>query len=259
MDHATLHHGLQTHVFGHNLIFYDVTDSTNTRAKEMLKRRALPEGTVLVAARQTAGRGTRGHRWESNTPESLLFSLILQTPLQRQPLSFVPAIALARTLRDHYGIDAHLKWPNDVLVGHRKQAGILCEGVRQPDGQIAWVVGVGVNVNQQHFPVPIRHIAVSMQNVTGIQYAVEEVFQTYMLEIEQLYHDRGPENLIEVWLRYTRMIGQMIRVTKDHQAIRVKIVGLSPEGYLQVKHPDGRLETWMSATELDLDRDYHIR
>lgn len=256
MDAASLRDGLQTSVFAQNLIFYDATDSTNTQAKEMLKRRTLPEGTVLVAARQTAGRGTGGRHWESATPESLLFSLVLQTPLRRQPLSFVPAIALARTLRRHYGIDAHLKWPNDVLVNHRKLAGILCEGVSQADLKMAWVVGVGVNVNQSAFPEPIRNIAVSMHHMTGMSYAIEKVFQNYMLEMEQLYH--SPEDVIDAWLSHTRMIGQTIRATQHDRETIVKVVGMSPEGYLKVEHADGQCETWTSATSLHIDRGYSV-
>lgn len=254
MNKASLKDGLKTHVFGQNLIFYDVTDSTNTQAKAILKQRTLPEGTVLVAARQTAGRGTGGHRWESATPESLLFSLILQAPLRLQPLSFIPAIALARMLREHYGIDAHLKWPNDVLAGDSKLAGILCESVSQPSLQTAWIVGVGVNVNQQVFPESIRNIAVSMRNMTGSSYAIENVFQDYMLEMEQLYHSQ--ENVIDAWQRYTRMIGQTIRATQHDQETVVRVIGISSEGYLQVEQADGRRETWMSATNLDIDRNH---
>ncbi len=255
MHKASLRDGLQTRIFAQNLIFYDVTDSTNTQAKKMLKDRTLPEGTVLVAARQTAGRGTGGHRWESATPESLLFSLILHAPLRLQPLSFVPAIALARTLCEHYDIDAHLKWPNDILVEDRKLAGILCEGVSQPSLQTAWVVGVGVNVNQQAFPEHIRDIAVSMHRMTGRCYAIENVFQDYMLEMERFYY-HAQEDVIDAWLRYTRMIGQTIRATQHDQETLVKVIGLSPEGYLKVEHSDGQCETWMSATYLDIDRTY---
>jgi len=254
MNEVSLKDGLRTRMFAQNLIFYDVTDSTNTQAKAMLKRRTLSEGTTLVAARQTAGRGTGGHRWESATPESVLLSLVLQTPLRHQPLSFVPAIALARTLREYYHIDAHLKWPNDVLVGDCKLAGILCEGISQPNLQTAWVVGVGINVNQQIFPEPLRGIAISMHNVTGISYSIENVFQDYMFEMEQLYHSQ--QNLIDAWLRYTRMMGQTIRATQHDQETIVKVMGISPEGYLQVEHTDGRCETWMSASDLDIDRRY---
>jgi biotin-(acetyl-CoA carboxylase) ligase len=113
---------------------------------------------------------------------------------------------------------------------------------------------VGVNVNQHVFPEPIRDSAVSMRNMTGKVYTIENVFQDYMLEMERLYHSQ--EDVIAAWLRYTRMIGQTIRVTQHRQAMTVKVIGLSPEGYLQVEHADGRCETWMSTTHLEMDRAY---
>ena len=254
MQDNTLRQGLQTHTFAQHLYVYEVTDSTNTRAKEALKQQRLAEGTVFIAARQTAGRGTGGHRWESATPESLLFSLVLQTPLRRQPLSFLPAVALVRALRQLDGIEAHLKWPNDVLVGDRKLAGILCESAWQPQQQLAWIVGVGVNVNQLTFPNPIRHLAVSMRQITGRSYAIERLFQAYMLELEHLYHTE--EDLIQAWLSCTRMIGKTIMATQDGTQRPVKVIGLSPEGYLTVEYPDGQGDTWMSAAHLDIDQTY---
>ncbi len=255
MNETSLQQGLQTKRFGQNLFFYEVTDSTNTQAKAMLKRQALPEGAVFIAARQTAGRGTGGHRWESDAPESLLFSLILHPPLRHQPLSFVPAVALARTLRERYDIDAHLKWPNDVLVGDRKLAGILCEGVSHPGQGTAWVVGVGVNVNQPAFPESIRDVAISMHRISGISYAIETVFQDYMLEMEQFY-DHAQEDVIQAWLGYSRMVGKIVRATRQDQETTVKVLGISPQGYLQVEHADGQRETWSAATHLDIDQRY---
>jgi biotin-(acetyl-CoA carboxylase) ligase len=93
-----------------------------------------------------------------------------------------------------------------------------------------------------------------MRNMTGIAYPIENMFQDYMLEMERLYHSQ--EDVIAAWLQYTRMIGQPIRVKQRDQAVTVKVIGLSPEGYLQVEHADGQCETWMSTTYLDMDRAY---
>lgn len=249
--------GLQTNTFAQHLYAYKVTDSTNTRAKELVKQQPVPEGTVFIAATQTAGRGTGGHHWESTTPESLLFSLVLQAPLRQQPLSFLPAIALVRTLRQYAGIAAHLKWPNDVLVGDRKLAGILCESAWQPEQQLAWIIGVGINVNQLMFPNSIRHLAISMQQIAGKPFSIEHLFQHYMLEMEQLYYSE--EDLIQAWLADTQMVGKTIRTTQHGVQQLVKVCGLSPEGYLRVEHPDGQVETWMSTSHLDIDQAYSPR
>lgn len=254
MDKETLQRDLQTHIFAQKLIVYDVTDSTNTRLKEMLSIQVLAEGTVLIAQQQTAGRGTGGRVWESANSESLLMSLVLQMPLRQQPLSFLPAIALVRTLRQFDGIEAHLKWPNDVLVGKRKLAGILCESVKQPNQQLAWVVGVGVNVNQEQFPDSIQDLAISMRQITGNSYAIERFFQTYLLEMERLYYSQ--ENLVQSWLCCTQMIGKTINATKQGAACHVKVVGLSPEGYLIVEDVNGRRETWISSNGVNINQNY---
>lgn len=250
----TLQKGLKTRTFAQHLVVYDETDSTNTRAKETLKIEILPEGAVFIAKKQTAGRGTGGNTWESSTPESLLFSLVLQTPLRQQPLSFLPAIALVRTLSHVAGIEAHLKWPNDVLIGKRKLAGILCEAVKQPDLTLAWVVGVGVNINQAKFPNSIQDVAVSMRQITGNTYCVEDIFQAYMLEMESLYH--STTDLTQEWLNCTKMVGKSIITTKNAQQRTVTVVGLSQEGYLIVECSKGMRETWMSSTYLDIGTNY---
>lgn len=254
MNQASLQQGLETTGFGRHLIYYPVTDSTNTRAKERLRCDTLPEGTVFVAERQTAGRGTRQNRWESDAPHSLLFSLVLQSPLKHQPLSFLPAVALVRLLREHYVIDAHLKWPNDVLVGDCKLAGILCEGVSQANAQLAWVVGVGINVNQREFPEPIHNIAISMYQLLGTTYSIEKLFKAYLLEMEQLYESE--ENIVQAWQQYTRMLGKIICTTQHGQKEKVKVLGVSPEGYLNVEYADGCRETWTSMSHLDIDPTY---
>ncbi len=248
---------LETHTFGQNLFVFESTDSTNTRAKERLKESALPEGSVFVALSQTAGRGTRGRSWESNTAESLLFSLVLQTPLQQKNLSFLPAIALVRTLRKFAGLDAHVKWPNDVLVDQRKLAGILCESVNYPNNpnqSMAWIVGVGVNINQVSFPSVIAEQAVSLRQIMGKSYSIEALFQAYLLEMERLYYSK--EDLISLWLTCTKMLGKTILTKKNGVQRELKVVNLSLEGYLILEDANGKLETWMSSTYLEIGTKY---
>lgn len=254
MDKETLQLQLNTNTFGQSLTCYEEIDSTNSCLLEQLSNHCLPDGMVLVAKRQTAGRGTGGKRWESSNSESLLMSLLLQTPLRQQPLSFLPAIALVRTLRGFDGIDAHLKWPNDVLVGTRKLAGILCESATQPNQQQAWVVGVGINVNQRQFPDSLQNVAISMRQITGKSYPIERLFQDYLLEMEQLYY--SPQDLVQSWLMHTKMIGKTITATKQGVLRRVKVVGLSAEGYLIVDNQHGEREVWMSSNQLHIDQDY---
>src|SRR5687768_16481145 len=163
----------------YRVTWYDVTDSTNTRALEALADGTARDGDVFVAGRQTAGRGTDGHVWVSDEPLGLWTSIVFTEPLRARPLSLLPAVALAIVLRRDHGVAAHLKWPNDVLVGAgedtRKIAGILVESHRSPTA-FGWVVGVGVNLNHYHFEPPLDAIATSLRMQARIAVSVGTFF-----------------------------------------------------------------------------------
>jgi len=141
---------------------YRVTDSTNTRARELAEAGA-PGGTVVTAAEQTAGRGRQGRSWTAPAGAALLYSVILR-PLERRhallPLAAAVAVCDAAEALES-GLECRIKWPNDVWVGERKLAGILIEA-RPQDG---WaVVGVGLNlaIAEADFPPELRETATSL-------------------------------------------------------------------------------------------------
>jgi BirA family biotin operon repressor/biotin-[acetyl-CoA-carboxylase] ligase len=138
------------------------TDSTNTRARELAAAGA-PHGTVVTAAEQSAGRGRQGRSWVAPAGKALLYSAVVRPLLERHatlPLA-VPLAVCEAAEELQPGIECRVKWPNDVLVGDRKLAGILIEA-RPQDG---WaVVGVGLNlaINPHEFPPELRESATSL-------------------------------------------------------------------------------------------------
>ena len=133
---------------GHPRAHYRLTDSTNARARELATRGA-PHGTLVTAAEQSAGRGRQGRTWSAPAGRALLCSIVIRDPPRLLPL--VAGVAVAEVV----GPDAQLKWPNDVLVGGRKVAGILVEARLQE----RWaVVGIGLNValGPEDFPPDLR-------------------------------------------------------------------------------------------------------
>ena len=132
------------------VIFYEETDSTNARAKDLI--RAGAEGGTLVAAdMQTAGRGRLGRSFSSPSGEGIYMSLILKpelSPDRFSMLTILAAMAIARAFEALYDLKADIKWPNDILVNNKKTVGILTEGV-PPDHVI---IGIGINVNNREFP-----------------------------------------------------------------------------------------------------------
>ncbi len=136
---------------GHPRVNFRLTDSTNARARDLAGRGA-PHGTLVTAAEQSAGRGRQGRTWVAPAGRALLCSVVIRDPPRLLPLAAGGATA------EVAGPEASLKWPNDVLVGGRKVAGILVEG-RPQEG---WsVVGIGVNVAlaANEFPAELRDVA----------------------------------------------------------------------------------------------------
>ncbi len=168
---AALQRCLRSAVFGHRVFYYPTVGSTNDRALE-LAAAGEPEGGLVLAEEQTGGRGRRDRAWTSRSRLGIYASLILRPglPAARAPLfTFVAAISVADALRESARLEARIKWPNDVLIGRRKIAGILGE-VRGSDPEIReLVMGMGLNVNQSpgDFPPDLRERATSVRIETG--------------------------------------------------------------------------------------------
>jgi BirA family transcriptional regulator, biotin operon repressor / biotin---[acetyl-CoA-carboxylase] ligase len=192
-----------------------VTGSTNA---DLLAEAAAgaAEGRVLVAEEQTAGRGRLGRQWVSAPGASLTFSVLLRPqelpPARRAWIPLLAGVAVAAALRSAAAVDACLKWPNDVLVGGAKLAGILAEQHRE-----AVVVGVGINVRlrRQDLPVPTA-TSLLLENATGTDR--EQLLGAVLGELEHWYlaeaGARDPEQsgLRAAYLRYCATIGRQVRV-----------------------------------------------
>ncbi len=244
--------GLKTERFGRSLVLRDLVDSTNASAVAAMREVIVPEGTAFVARRQAHGKGTGGRSWLSDDPDGLWFSLVLQEPIKRHPLSFLPGIALVDLLREEYGIATSLKWPNDVMVEGRKLCGVLVESQLQPGGAMGWVVGVGINVNHERLPDPISDIAVSMRLATGQRFDLPSLFALLMNRLEGLY-DEGAD-LVAMWETRSDMIGRRVEARRDGKVSHVTVTGVSAEGHLQVVFDDGRTQAWASATGLEISQ-----
>ncbi len=162
---------LTTHDVGRALHHFEETTSTNDEARRLAEEGAF-HGETVVAERQTAGRGRRGRSWFSPPGRSIYLSVVLRpdVPPARAPeLNLVAAVAVARTLRDAFGLPAGIKWPNDVNARGRKIAGILTELETRGTAIDFVVLGMGVNVNQgsDDFPPELRETATSIRIELG--------------------------------------------------------------------------------------------
>ena len=187
-------------------------DSTQERAFALAAAGA-PDGSVVVAETQTAGRGRRGRRWQDEAGASLLVSLVIRPRLAppAQPLlSYAAAVAVVDTLRRATGLEARVKWPNDVLVGGRKVAGILLEA---RDGVV--VIGIGLNVGQQRFPSGLAGRATSVALETGRPEDREAVLAVLLEELDRwrgVLERDGFEPVRVRWRAAADTLGRTIRV-----------------------------------------------
>lgn len=250
MDKQKLISLLKTKIIGQELYIFDSIDSTNNEAKQRASSRTLSKGTTFVAAQQTQGKGTDGNTWHSSQG-NLYLSIVFPFDDKITTLfPFYPAVALAKVLRRNYSIMAHLKWPNDILIGNKKIAGILCEGI---SGK-SMVMGIGINTTQDAFPKELEDIATSVALESSKVIKNETLFCRFLEEYEKLFY--GQCNIREEWIKHSEMIGKTIETMHNNTARRVEVCGLSPEGYLQVKTEQGTNETWMARRGLDISANY---
>jgi BirA family biotin operon repressor/biotin-[acetyl-CoA-carboxylase] ligase len=157
----------------------DVETCESTQA---LVDTSLPEGAIVVADHQTAGRGRLGRRWETPPGTAILCSILLKPPASRSApeLALVAGIAVADTIERATGLAVQLKWPNDVMLRRTKVAGILAE---MRDGAV--VLGIGLNVNQAREELPER--AGSLRSLTGREYDREAILASLLEDLGARY------------------------------------------------------------------------
>ena len=189
---AEIRDGLKTSIFGRERIdHFPVIDSTNVHAR-MIADRGAPEGTVVVAEAQLKGKGRRGRSWFSPAGEGIYVSVILRprvAPSEAPQLVLMAAVAAAEALLAHAALPVSVKWPNDILVGGKKIAGILTEMRLAGDRIDHVVIGMGVNVNTpaESLPPEIAAIATSLCADTGRTFSRAGLLRTYLEKLEGWY------------------------------------------------------------------------
>lgn len=217
-------------------------DSTNTRLLALTETGAA-SGRVLVADRQTAGRGRRGHAWYSAPGDSLTFSVLWRFgPESSAPtaLSLAVGVALAEAMDNLRIDDVTLKWPNDVLHGGRKLAGILVE--LQPGNTHSAVIGIGLNLNlPEDMPVDVAQTAVGLYSL-GSQISREKALAIVLASLARTldrYAAGGFAMLREAWLARHAFQNQSVRITGDGVDSVGTCLGIDHDGALLVATASG--------------------
>lgn len=225
--------------------------STNTELLRLAESGAAARTTV-VALHQTAGRGRAGHTWEAPPGSSLLFSTLLRPrlPMETLPLATLAVgLGVCEGVRTETGLDAGLKWPNDLLVHGRKCAGVLCEGVPvSAEGGAAIVAGVGVNVSTPAEALPRRAIfpATSLA-LEGATPDPERLLQRLLEAIWRwcgvLEETGGAERVVERFREWDALRGRALRVElPGGTSVEGRSLGVAPSGALRLQTSAGPLD-----------------
>lgn len=238
---------LKTEWMGRVMRYFEVLDSTNQTAYQFALGGA-KEGEVVIAESQRKGRGRLGREWYSPAFVNLYLSVILRPkiPLQKVPLmTLVAAVATSDAIERFSGLSPSIKWPNDILIGHRKVAGLLNELHSEADRVHFLILGVGVNLNLQREKMPeeLRRTATSLRDELGEVVSRKAFLAELLLELEKGY-DRflreGGEAVLQAWSERAQIKGKPIRVTSFGEIVEGIAVGVDSDGALLVKGADGR-------------------
>ena len=240
--------------FGKRVNHFFRTDSTQNVAMR-LAGEGEPHGTLVIAEEQIAGRGRVGRAWYSEKTSGVYFSLILRPPLapvHAPLLTLAAGLAGYEAVRDITGLPVDIRWPNDLLIGKKKFAGILTEMLAETERVHYVVVGVGINVNHTKLPAELETIATSLRIEGTRAYSRLEIL-VRLLESFDRYYNRllvpeGKQAILAGWSAASSYASdKRVRVSTGTEEFTGTTAGLDANGLLRVRREDGRVETVLSG------------
>lgn len=239
---------LTTTAFGREVYFFDEIDSTNNYIKKIAENGA-GHGSLAIAECQTGGRGRRGRAWKSPKGTGIWMSYLLRPaipPYSASMLTLVAGLAVSRVLSEVTGIEAGIKWPNDVVMNGHKVCGILTEMSADPDIINYVVVGIGINVNTREFPEDIAEVATSLRIETGRQHNRSGIIAKICTDFENLYGKLcecgNMAALTEEYNKHLVNVDREVRISELQDSYSGIARGIDNEGRLLVELPDGSIK-----------------
>ena len=244
---------LKGNLFGKHFHHFLRVDSTNRVAME-LGYAEEPEGTVVIAEEQTAGRGRAGRPWHSERGTGIYVTLLLRpkiSPVQAPVLTMMAGLSARSAVQAQTGLAVDVKWPNDLMLSEKKLGGILTEMHAEPSQVRFVIVGIGINVNQEKFPPELAAIGTSLRVQTGRIQSRMELLVRLLREFENDYNRFLREGTASVTQRFEGVSsyarGKRVTVSNGAENFAGVTAGLSPEGLLRVERTDGSVITVISG------------
>lgn len=234
---AEIKSSLNAGLIGNQIYFKREVDSTNNEAK---RNSAAPDGSVFIAELQTDGKGRVGRKWVSRAGDGIWMSILLKPSLAPYEVSIITlaaGLAVSEALAD-LGLLTGIKWPNDVVAEGRKLCGILTELSAEIDALNYLVVGIGINVNTEHFDGEFAGHATSMYLETGKKYRRADLAARVMVCFEYRYRQLlsgEREKMIADYEKHCLTVGRMVRVLGRGEPFEALGVGINTQGELIVE------------------------
>jgi BirA family transcriptional regulator, biotin operon repressor / biotin---[acetyl-CoA-carboxylase] ligase len=218
----------------------DQLDSTNNYAASLLLTKRLPEGSVIVANSQLVGRGQTTNKWESEPDRNLTLSIILYPEFmeitEQFEISKAISLGIVDFLKDLVD-DVSIKWPNDIYIGKGKVAGMLMEYSIRKSKISSCIVGIGLNVNQIKF-VSDAPNPVSLSQITGLSYDLEDCLSILLKKIDSRYHQLSELRLQEIDKDYEQLLyqrGGWFSYSANEGDFEGKLLGVDENGLLMIE------------------------
>jgi BirA family biotin operon repressor/biotin-[acetyl-CoA-carboxylase] ligase len=249
-------------IIGKEIIFLRSTTSTNDIAIEIGQQREDIDGIVIITDEQTGGRGRFGRCWISPPGVNLYFTVLLKPPsppAEASVLTLAAPVAVVSAIRTYTGLQAEIKWPNDILINKKKTGGILME-MKSRKGRISLIAaGIGVNVNMplDAMTDDIRQHATSLKIESRKHVDRVELLRLILSELEKAYKillNGNKRALINEWLRLNSTIGNKIKIQMEQRILSGFAEGITEMGELILRLPSGGAET-INAGEVTVLKD----
>ena len=239
---------INTQWLGKKIVYKETVDSTNAEVRRRAEE-GEDNGLLVVADGQTLGKGRRGRSWESPKGTNLYFSMLLKpdfAPDKASMITLVAAYSVATVIRKTTGLDAKIKWPNDIVVGKKKVCGILTEMSMERDYIHHVVVGIGINVNEENYSIELEQMATSLKKEMGNLVLRANLLCDILSQFEKDYLTfLAAESLKPFVEEYNRMLvnkGALVKVLDPKGEFSGIAGGISEDGRLNVFKENGQIE-----------------
>lgn len=245
-------HNLKTKVLGQTIFYQDIMESTNSKAKRLASDGA-EEGLLVIADQQSAGKGRLGRIWESPAGTGIWMSLVLKpniSPQYASQLTLIAGLSICEVIKEVTGLEAKIKWPNDIVVNGKKVCGILTEMSAEMEGIKHIILGIGINVNMSSFPNTLSY-ASSLSIEGKKEYSRKSIIKGFLekFEVDYIVY-KNQLNLKAFLERYEKScitLNKKVKLIMGEEEIIAQAEGITEDGAIRVTLEDGTTKDIVSG------------